>query len=197
MTNQKPPKDTRNPRADITAAAYRLLAEKGYEAVTMKEIARAANVAPGLIHYYFENKDQLLQEVLQEAGLRYVEQMKQLTSSSASENILEAAFAEPKQRVEREPEWFRIRCELFALGLRNPQLRPSMTEMLAKGRQCISEAIDTIAENSVVDSDAMAAVLLACFDGLALQKLADPTFDIEGAYNVLIEMSKSLLGERS
>ncbi|MBD2776493.1 TetR/AcrR family transcriptional regulator [Iningainema tapete] len=197
MTNQKPPKDTRNPRADITAAAYRLLAEKGYEAVTMKEIARAANVAPGLIHYYFENKDQLLQEVLQEAGLRYVEQMKQLTSSSASENILEAAFAEPKQRVEREPEWFRIRCELFALGLRNPQLRPSMTEMLAKGRQCISEAIDTIAENSAVDSDAMAAVLLACFDGLAVQKLADPTFDIEGAYNVLIEMSKSLLGERS
>ena len=191
MTNQKIDKRTRNPRADITAAAYSLLAQKGYEAVTMKEIARAAGVAPGLIHYYFESKDQLLQSVLKEAGDRYVEQMKQL-KVTASKNLLEAAFAEPKHRVESEPEWFRLRCELFALGLRNPHLRQSMTEMLANGRQCISEAINSIGDMDV-DSHALAAVLLACFDGLALQKLADPTFDLENAYSVLIEMFKSQL----
>lgn len=196
MTNQKSPKDTRNPRADITAAAYRLLAQKGYDAVTMKEIARVAGVAPGLIHYYFDSKDQLLQEVLLEAGDRYVEQMKQLSNLTATENLLSVAFAEPKQRVEREPEWYRLRCELFALGLRNPHLQASMTQMLASGRQCISEVIDTITGNLRVDSLALAAVLLACFDGLALQKLADPTFDLEGAYSVLIEIFKSHLEDR-
>ncbi len=43
-------------RSQIVLAAYQLLAEKGYDSATMKEIAGVAGVAPGLIHYYFESK---------------------------------------------------------------------------------------------------------------------------------------------
>src|SRR5919206_3318295 len=61
-------------RARLIAAGYSILAEKGLEAATVKEIARLAEVSPGLFHYYFESKDDLLLAVLYEAGRGFNEQ---------------------------------------------------------------------------------------------------------------------------
>src|SRR3981081_1639360 len=44
----------------IVAAAYRALVKRGYHATAMKDIAAEAGVAPGLAHYYFETKEDLL-----------------------------------------------------------------------------------------------------------------------------------------
>src|SRR4029079_2257477 len=60
----------RDPRAAIVAAAYRVLAEQAYEPTTIQQIARVAGVAPGLVHYYFDSKEQLLGEVLQLCAAR-------------------------------------------------------------------------------------------------------------------------------
>lgn len=178
------------------AAAYRLLAEKGYDSATMKEIAGAAGVAPGLIHYYFASKDELLREVLMEAGERYVRTVEQWCTELTREQLQEVTFTEPKERVTREPEWFRLRCELFALGLRNPNFHDAMSGMLSAGRQCIARLVQQIAGDAIAHPEAIAAVLLASFDGLALQKLADPTFDLDRAYQVLMQMFLAQLGDR-
>ena len=65
-------------RAGILAAAYSVLSQRGIEQTTIKEVARLAGVAPGLVHYYFASKDLLLQEVLQVAGQRYVALIEQM-----------------------------------------------------------------------------------------------------------------------
>src|SRR5438270_449386 len=44
----------------IVEAAYRTLVAHGYHDTSMKDIAREAGVAPGLAHYYFETKEDLL-----------------------------------------------------------------------------------------------------------------------------------------
>lgn len=46
-------------RAAIQAAALTLFSEMGYEKVSLRAIARAADVDPALIHHYFENKADL------------------------------------------------------------------------------------------------------------------------------------------
>ncbi len=186
-------KEHSNLRSQIMSAAYRLLAEKGYDAATMKEIAQAAGVAPGLIHYYFQSKDQLLLEVLKQAADRYVRQMKQLGETLDGQNLMLAAFAEPKHRVDQESEWYRLRCELFALGLRNPKFLPAASAILVEGRRCIGELLCKIAGQSVADPEATAAVLLAAIDGLALQRLLDSNFDYEAAYDEMFHMFQSKL----
>ena len=46
-------------------------------------------------------------------------------------------------------------------------------------------------KSTAPENEALAAVLLACFDGLALQKLADPEgFDLDAAYAALATMAK-------
>ena len=47
-------------RGRIIAGAYQTLIRQGYEATSVKDIAREAGVPPGLIHYYFTSKEDLL-----------------------------------------------------------------------------------------------------------------------------------------
>ena len=49
-------------RAAITDAALRLFRERGYEATTMRAVAREAGVATGNAYYYFSSKEELIQE---------------------------------------------------------------------------------------------------------------------------------------
>lgn len=47
-------------RRNLLATAYRLFAEKGYDATTITEIARAAEVSPGTFFNYFSAKEDLI-----------------------------------------------------------------------------------------------------------------------------------------
>jgi AcrR family transcriptional regulator len=59
--------ETRTRRAEATRTAIvdtalRMFREQGYEATTMRAIARAAGVATGNAYYYFSSKEELIQE---------------------------------------------------------------------------------------------------------------------------------------
>jgi AcrR family transcriptional regulator len=189
------PLEKRNSRAAIIDGAYQVLAQQGYEAASIKEIARAAAVAPGLVHYYFKSKEELLVAVLAEASARYTRQMATMAETPADAGWSAPGLAEPKRRVAEQPEWYRLRYELFALGLRNPAILPGVAALLANGREGVAATTTRLAGAELPDATAVGAILLACFDGLALQKLADPAFDLEAAYRVLARMAPALFGQ--
>src|SRR5579863_1985002 len=187
------PGDTRpgDNRQRIVAAAYRVLGSRGYEAATIKEIAREAGVAPGLIHYYFADKEALLVAVLDEASEQHLRETQRLRAALPGGRLLQVALAERRGRVSSAPEWYRLRYELFALGLRNPAIRPGLARLLANGRQGIAGVVRAAAPNASLDPELVAAILLGALDGLALQKLADPDFDIDGAFAVVEQLVES------
>lgn len=51
-------------RAAIVDAAARVFAEKGFSGATNRDIGREAGVSPGLIYWYFEDKDDLFKAVV-------------------------------------------------------------------------------------------------------------------------------------
>ncbi len=173
-------------RERLIAAGSTILAEKGIEATTVKEIARRAGVSPGLFHYYFATKDDLLLAVVYEAGARFGQQLMQEMQAMSSERTFpEMAMLAVAAVSRRDPAWYRLRYELYALGLRNPAFLPAVAEMLAKGRQGIAQ---TIQEHTGIDeaqAQAIAAIFHACTDGLALQQLAQPGLDLTEAYRLV------------
>src|SRR5690606_28943042 len=50
----------------LKEAALRLFASRGLERVTIREIADAARVNSALLYHYFENKEQLYEQILTE-----------------------------------------------------------------------------------------------------------------------------------
>jgi len=184
-------------RERIIAAASKVLAEKGYDATTLREISREAQAAPGLVHYYFGGKDQLLVEVLEASGRRFSQETEQLVQHVPADQSLEAVLTHLQERVEQEPEVYRLRYESFSLGLHNPLIEPKVRERLAQRRKEIGSVMATVLKNMErtegtkslsLDPVSLAALLLSIFDGLALQKIMDPTFDIDAAYQVLTQM---------
>lgn len=188
-------KTSNETKAGILAAAYSVLSQRGIEQTTIKEVARVAGVTPGLVHYYFASKDLLLQEVLQVAGQRYVtliEQMLTLPPRKLAKEILQ----EPQTRLAEEPEWYRFRYELLAIGLHNEAVAPSARMMLEKGRECIASMIQRITGTGA-GGEELSAVLMSCFDGLAIQKIIDPAFDIDRAYKTLQKLFQAVLEVKS
>jgi AcrR family transcriptional regulator len=178
-------------RERLIAAGYQVLSEKGYEATTVKEVAHVAGVSPGLFHYYFTSKDALLIAVLHEAGTRYGQMMQNLRAAVPAPDIPQAAITAARERAMQEPQWYRLRYELFALGLRNPTFLPVLGELLAYIRQTLSQALRDLTGTDEMRAQALAAVLLASFDGLALQQLAQPDVDLSGAYDQLLALIRA------
>lgn len=187
----------------IIAAAAKVLAEKGYEATTLREISREAQAAPGLVHYYFGGKDELLAEVLQVSGRRFHQRMEHLAQQMPANVSLDELLMQLRERVDLEPEVYRLRYESFSLGLHNSLIEPKVRERLAQRRNEIGSVIAKVLENSgwtkntqssSPDPTLVGAVLLSVFDGLALQKIMDPDFDLEAAYQLLTQALHSLLG---
>jgi AcrR family transcriptional regulator len=204
-TTDEPAEDQHRTRERIIAATSKVLAEKGYDATTLREISREAQVAPGLVHYYFGGKDQLLVEVLEAAGRRFSQAMEQLVQHVPADQSLEVVLSHIHERVEQEPEVYRLRYESFSLGLHNPLIEPKVRERLAQRRKEIGSVMAKVLENmartegtkntegterSSFDPTPLAALLLSVFDGLALQKIMDPTFDLDAAYQVLVQMMR-------
>ena len=173
-------------RKRLIAAGYTVLSEKGYEATTVKEVARVADVSPGLFHYYFASKEELLVAVLHEAGVRYGRLMRDLRASVPADRFLGTAFAALRERVRQEPGWYRLHYELYALGLRNPTLQPVLGELLGVIRQMFTRAFMEVTGGDEQRAQVLAAVVLSCLDGLALQQLAQPDLDLAGAYDLVL-----------
>ena len=53
------PSNTEERRQQIVEGLLRVMAERGYERASIAEIAKAAGLSPGLVHYHFTEKQEL------------------------------------------------------------------------------------------------------------------------------------------
>lgn len=171
-------------RAAIIAAAYQELVEQGFASASMAAIAQAAGVTPAAASSAFAGKEELLLEVLRVAAEQSSLSIIQHAEAGALTAAADLAVATAQSRALVEPEWYQLRYEAFAHGLRNPAALPGLAALLAVSRRGISTVVRRTAGPSAA-ADAVAALVLACLDGLALQKLADPDLDLAAAYQLL------------
>lgn len=64
----KPPEERKQEIMDV---AMRVFAEKGYEQTTMRDIAAAVGVVPGLCYRYFESKQELFHTAVSQYVMEY------------------------------------------------------------------------------------------------------------------------------
>ena len=64
------PSNSEERRAQIVDALRRVMGRRGYERATVAAVAREAGLAPGLVHYHFESKAEILHELVDELVAR-------------------------------------------------------------------------------------------------------------------------------
>jgi AcrR family transcriptional regulator len=174
-------------RGRIVAAAFRSLAEHGYEAATVKDIAREAGVAPGLVHYYFETKEELLLAAIAYGCAQMPE------PSGDPTEFARQAFADSKASLDVKSDFQRLILDMAAVGLHNPRIAERVVEFIRQDRGYIEQvARQVLAQRETRSPDeapAIAAVVWGAIWGIALQKLLEPEFDAGAAIDALAEMA--------
>ncbi|WP_423247086.1 TetR/AcrR family transcriptional regulator [Streptomyces pratisoli] len=124
-------------RTAIRRAMYRLIAEQGYEATTIEQIAAAAEVSPSTVFRYFPSKEDIVladeyDEAIERALRTRPVDEPPLDSLRA---ILTAAVS---RMLENEPQEMHLRTKLMA---EVPALRARMTETMAETSQSLARPL--------------------------------------------------------
>lgn len=64
------PSNTEERRQQIVDGLLRVMAERGYERASVGEIAKAAGLSPGLVHYHFSDKQEILLVLVEQLASR-------------------------------------------------------------------------------------------------------------------------------
>jgi len=64
---------------NILDKAKKLFAKKGYEATSMSEVAKAANIEKSSLYYFFENKESLFIEILESIWIELIKDIYELS----------------------------------------------------------------------------------------------------------------------
>jgi len=162
----------------IVEAAYRTLVRQGYHETSMKDIAAEAGLAPGLAHYYFQTKEDLLVAAI-EYGCRL--------------GFARTAFELAKQELRTYPGVFQLTFDMFGVGLHNPKIAAAVRAFIDERRAFIARlALGVMAgmrERPASSADAIAAALWGSLHGIYLQKLMAPAFDADAAIDALSELA--------
>lgn len=166
-------------RAELIRAASRVIARDGIASATTRRIADEAGVPPGLVHYWFADKDELLEAVVAEVLDSIRSAGATLPDVGRSDASLFERLRAAFRTVEQDDPGRQVGMyELTIWALRRPERHEVARNQYAQYRRLAVDA----ARGWLVDSgssfpggvEALAQFVAALFDGLTLAWLADP-----------------------
>jgi len=185
----------------IVDAAYRTLVKRGYHETAMKDIAAEAGVAPGLAHYYFETKEDLLVAAIEhgcEPLIRAWEEAGVSLSGPMPEDADPMMFARmgfelAKEELKSYGGLLLLTFDLFGVALLNQKIATAVRTFIEERRAFVARitraVIAGMAEPPLASADAIAAAIWGSLHGIYLQKVMNPEFDAEAAIDALSEMT--------
>jgi AcrR family transcriptional regulator len=164
-----------NLRETILEAASKLIAERGYHAVRVADIAAACGTSTGTVHYHFSAKEDVLTEALkyyvQRAFERQSVELREI--DDARERLLHLFEMQLPVSDEVREEWSAW-LQFWAEALLRPELRPVHDEFYVRWRETIVRIVERGQRQGIfrpVDPQAVARHLTALTDGAAIQAL--------------------------
>jgi AcrR family transcriptional regulator len=146
--SRKPVKRSQSPksaerRSEIVRAAYRTLAEKGFEGLRMRDIAKRAGIDHSTLHYYFAGKEALIDAIVDYIVLDLaVGRSPVAESEEVSPRLrLSAHFDALIKQLQETPEMFVVLAELNTRAMREPPLRAIFNKNDRKWKGFLTEVL--------------------------------------------------------
>ncbi len=153
-------------REELLHGCFDLWAERGYSAVTMREIAKELKVSTGTLYHYFDNKDHLFVQMLSWMGKRDIDRaismIKHGMDRMAKLNLLISYVME-------EAAYFR---KLLMISMDYYRLKGDSPDSVLS--EVIQQYRDTIVKVVQLPSSSKGTLLLSMFFGMLSQGMMDP-----------------------
>lgn len=184
----------------IVEAMRTSVGARGAAGATFDHVAHEAGVSRGLLHYYFGSKERLLVEVVRhDCDLRLRTLEERLAGADSVDGIIEVLVSQLEHFIEQDPATTALVYELFTASRHNEDLIEAMAELYREVRSHVAGVLEQKQAAGVVqlrgDAESVASILFALGDGIALQRLSDPSWDSTGTFEAGMRTARFLLGD--
>ncbi len=163
----------RGTRQHILEAAVVLIANHGFSATSVDEIAESAGVAKGSVYYNFGSKSELFADILSEGIGRLTDGLRTAQEASSEGSVLEALVGELLRQIHANPAFAKVVAgEVFRTGrdwqesIR--QIHDQAMQVFADGVRSARPELDP-SDASIMGSAVFGATLVAGLEWLAFQ----------------------------
>jgi AcrR family transcriptional regulator len=200
-TGAEPAGTAEQRRAQMLAAALRVISERGFADTRIADVAERAGVSPALVIYYFKTKDLLLTEAIRHyedawyaVGQR---RMRELTTAASRIEEIVAMSLLPESDPEPAGGW-QLWLDFWAQAARNSEVGAVRRKSDERWRDEIAGLVAAGQESGEfrqVDPRGFAVCLTALLDGLTVQiALEDPVVDPVDAFELSMQFAAERLG---
>lgn len=152
-------------REQIVWGLYECLTQSDFGQVTIKDIADKAGVAPGIVHHYFTNKDEIYGALSLSMRDQYETSLDTYLANQPADTCRRTAtldFIVDQFILDRSLN--RVFYNLILKALDNSTIRQPLQDLLDRYRDRLQEEFD----------QPPGAAIVGQIEGLALQHLVDP-----------------------
>jgi len=161
-------------REALVLAAYRRLAEAGFEGLRTRDVAAEVGVNIATLHYYFPSKEALIRGVVGHAMGRF---RTAFAPGSRPGEQLAAQFKGIRRLAAEEPELFMVMGELALRSGRDPAIAAIFKDTIQAWHDTLVSLVrhaqdDGFADRKL-DPDSVASVVIATLNGLFMVPVAN------------------------
>jgi AcrR family transcriptional regulator len=158
-------------------AAARCLADSGYEAVRLRDIAAAAGVTTGALQHYWDSREALLEEAFEQVSIDLLDRWARATAEVDHPWDQIVVLVDQLATAPDVRRHCSLWTEFAAAAGRNPGLRPRFRTIYDSWRQLLTAAVASGTKRHLfapsLGVDDVVTVLLSHLDGCELALAAD------------------------
>ncbi|MFD2244893.1 TetR/AcrR family transcriptional regulator [Pontibacter ruber] len=173
----------------LVEAGLKLFSEQGYEATSIRSIAREAGVSLGLMYNYFRSKEELLLEIFRRGNADIAASFIKPTEAPQNQSGIEQHIRQTVRILKEKREFWRL---LHGLRLQNQVLAQVATEVQQQTAFIEQHIKENLQEIGFKEPELEAKLLFAAIDGMAQHFLLYENYPIDEVANVLLQKYKPL-----
>lgn len=158
------PSNTEERREQITRALMKVMAKRGYDGASIADVAKTARLTPGLVHYHFKNKQEILLAALRELVVHHDTGLDARLAAAAEDPVEEvAAFIDFHLGLGADADPEVLACWILLSGeaLREPKVRVQFEKAIEATVRRLAEIIQAGVERQVFTCESVAAAASA------------------------------------
>jgi TetR/AcrR family transcriptional regulator, cholesterol catabolism regulator len=149
-------------REQLIEAALAVFARQGVDGTSIKDIAGAAGVAPGLLYHYFDSKDDLVAAVLEERG--FLPQLRALLIENADQP---AAVVLP-QLIRAFDDTLAVNADVVSVFFSASHAAAALRDFVATGQDVLQSYLHSRAQAGELRPELIGPAAEALFATVAL-----------------------------
>ena len=179
-------------RQELLSKCFDLFAQKGYGALTMRQISQHLNVSTGTLYHYFPSKQALFEQLVEEISLQDISSA--LAEMEGVQTLSEKMIAMGKYLAKNQDYCINQTYILVDFYQHHDQETIANSPVFQRVKQRYQQAV---CDFLGIQDPVLASFVLSFIDGLILAKLwGDETVDLTAQCELLGKILTSYLPEK-